>query len=152
MLRQKTQVMNFITCALNSDSMAVLFKSSRQGTVWKLSCPVRNTGSQNTKKTNKVLVVGEEHETRCILVREEATSARVSALLRQLSDACPRLSTSALIHLPVTASLSPQHTRQDLHFHTQKPPGSRGRVRKLAKALSVALALGPTPTLKRPFP
>lgn len=45
MLLWKTQVMNFITWALNSDSMAALFKSSQQGTVWKFTCSVRNTGS-----------------------------------------------------------------------------------------------------------
>lgn len=45
MLLWKTRVMNFITWALNSDSTAALFKSSQQGTVWKFTYPVRNTGS-----------------------------------------------------------------------------------------------------------
>lgn len=60
-----------------------------------------------------------------------------SALLGELSDTRPRLSTSAPIHLPVTAPLSPRHTRRDLRLHTQKPPGSRGRVCEPPKNLLI---------------
>lgn len=69
--------------------------------------------------------------------------SQVLTCLRRLSDTRPRLCTSAPIHLPVTASLSPWHTRQDLHFHTQKPPGRHSRARKLAKVHSVALRTSP---------
>lgn len=89
---------------------------------------------------------------RCILVCAEATSACGSALLGELSDTRPRLSTSAPIHLPMTASLSPRHTRRDLHLHTQKPPGSHGRVCKPAKSLLIHPPYGPEPTLKHSPP
>lgn len=69
--------------------------------------------------------------------------SQVLARLRRLSDTRPHLCTSASIYLPVTASLSRWHTRQDLHFHTQKPPGSHSRVHKLAKILSAALGTSP---------
>lgn len=116
MLLWKTQVMNFITWALNSDSTAALFKSSRQGTVWTLPRPARSTEVTETQ-TQTRRACGEEHGERRIPACGYATSA-----------ARPGLSTSAAIHLPRTASLSP-HGRAgwDLCSHTQTPPGSRGR-------------------------
>lgn len=78
-------------------------------------------------------------ERECKKVYLDTRGSQVLACLRRLSDTRPHLCTSAPIHLPVTASLFPWHTRQDLHSHTQKPPGSHSRVCKLAKVLSIAL-------------
>lgn len=101
--------MNFITWALNSDSAAALFKSSRQGTVWTLPRPARSTEVTETQAQMR-RACGEEHGERRIPACGYATSA-----------ARPGLSTSAAIHLPGTASPSP-HGRAgwDLCSHTQQ--------------------------------
>lgn len=78
MLLWKTQVMNFITWALNSDSTVALFKSSQQGTVWTLPRPVRNTGSYKIQ-TKIRRAHGAENEERRIFVCGYATSAAWTA-------------------------------------------------------------------------
>lgn len=122
MLLWKTQVMNFITWALNSDSTAALFKSSQQGTVWKFTYPVRNTGSY--KIQTKIRCVRGKRMSKVYLCVWVSHVGMHSTLLGQLRDTRPSLSMSAPICLPMTASMSSPCMLLQAFPHPEKLQGT----------------------------